>query len=1261
MANIIGTSGDDILFGTAFDDWLDGLDGIDVLNAGDGQDGLSGGIGNDFLYGGAGDDWLNGGPGDDLLDGGANGPNVDTVDYGDSPSGVNINLATGTANDGWGGTDTLINIEGVVGSSFDDVLIGDGGYNWFRPGAGNDYVDAAGGFDVLFYSDPGLNGVIIDLDAGTAQGLDAFGNVFNDIVLNFEAVHGSFGNDIITLAIGDGYAFGQAGNDEIYGQAGNNNLIGGSGDDILDGGADWDSVDYYDDGNDGFSAITQGAVVDLGAGTATDGWGGTDTLFNIESVGGSQLDDVIVGDGNDNHLTGGAGNDNIDGAVGHDYVVGGSGNDNLTGGSGNDTLDYSENSYWNELPVTQGVTVNLATGVATDNWGNTDTLSGFENIQGSNLDDTLTGAGGGGNLIGGDGNDTITGGGGSDWLYGGAGNDNIDGAGGHDYVVGGSGNDDLTGGSGNDTVDYSENNYWNELPVTQGVTVNLATGVAADNWGDTDTLSGFENIRGSNLDDTLIGAGGGGSLTGGGGNDTITGGGGFDWLRGDSGNDSLNGGGGYDIASYRYENFGDIPTINGGIVAHLGAVSTVIDRWGNTDTLSSIERVDGSHGDDIMSADAGFSGSYGDFTEFQGMGGDDTITGNGTTRISYFSSPDGILANLSLATVTFTDPGTTTVAALTVLDGWGGTDSIGSGIFSLHATDYDDYVLGSAIGEEIQLRGGNDWVDGGSGIDTLRYNAPGSVHVNLADGITYNDGWGGVDTLLNIENIRGGNNADMLIGDADDNKLQGEGGNDLLQGGGGDDEIYGGSGIDVIEGGDGIDYMLGGSGDDTLTGGSGIGDYIYAGGNGEGAFDYDIASFSDASGSLVANLGAVATVSGAGVGTDTLSHVEYVRGGQFDDIFNVDVSFQSSFTNAVDVEGLGGNDEITGNGATRLRFFKAEAGVTVDLALGVSYGSDGIDSANVGWDTFTGVRGAWGSLFDDILLGSAGDDQFRGDQGNDVIDGRGGIDRVDFVSYSNGVFVDLAAGMAQDDAGGIDSLANIENITGSRNADDLNGDGGSNLIRGSGGNDVIDARTGDDGVTGDGGNDTIIDAGAVVVINAGDDGHHHHGKGHDKGKGKGHDKHDHDDHGHGHGGHDHGKGHHKHKGHDDHKDKGKGHDDHKGKGKGQDKYDDDDGGTIVVIESDNDIYTGGIGDDLFVFGEYNGNDTIVDFSAGAGSEDVIDVSALNLGSLGDLLALADDNGGTTDTTDTTITFSDEGTVTLIGVQVADLHQDDFII
>ena len=94
----------------------------------------------------------------------------------------------------------------------------------------------------------------------------------------------------------------------------------------------------------------------------------------------------------------------------------------------------------------------------------------------------------------------------------------------------------------------------------------------------------------------------------------------------------------------------------------------------------------------------------------------------------------------------------------------------------------------------------------------------------------------------------------------------------------------------------------------------------------------------------------------ASVGTDTLRSIEFVRGSQFADIY-VATGFSGSSANAGsngtfnEFEGVGGNDTITGNGNTRIAFYNATAGVTVDLAAGTATGD-----ASVGNDTFTGVN-----------------------------------------------------------------------------------------------------------------------------------------------------------------------------------------------------------------------------------------------------------------------------------------------------------------
>ncbi|EJL35455.1 periplasmic component of the Tol biopolymer transport system, partial [Caulobacter sp. AP07] len=171
---IRGSSGGDLLRGGDGDDSLDGAMGADVLEGGAGDDSLnSSDGGDDKLYGGDGDDFLvydrfgpsvdhvllDGGAGDDhisayafhgaapqvRIEGGAGadrifllapngatvngGSGIDTVDYSNASAGVTANLSSGVARTTGGvATDTLISIEALVGSAFDDVLIGrDGG------------------------------------------------------------------------------------------------------------------------------------------------------------------------------------------------------------------------------------------------------------------------------------------------------------------------------------------------------------------------------------------------------------------------------------------------------------------------------------------------------------------------------------------------------------------------------------------------------------------------------------------------------------------------------------------------------------------------------------------------------------------------------------------------------------------------------------------------------------------------------------------------------------------------------------------------------------------------------------------------------------------------------------------------------------------------------------------------------------------------------------------------------------------------------
>ena len=95
---------------------------------------------------------------------------------------------------------------------------------------------------------------------------------------------------------------------------------------------------------------------------------------------------------------------------------------------------------------------------------------------------------------------------------------------------------------------------------------------------------------------------------------------------------------------------------------------------------------------------------------------------------------------------------------------------------------------------------------------------------------------------------------------------------------------------------------------------------------------------------------------------------------------------------------------------------------------------------------------------------------------------------------------------------------------------------------------------------------------------------------------------------------------------------------------------------IAFQPHDWDEITGNGGDDLFVFTNGTGDDVITDFAAGAGSDDVIDVTDFGFTDLADLLAATNDSGA-----DTVITLDGDDSLTLIGVQEANLHEDDSLI
>ncbi len=407
--------------------------------------------------------------------------------------------------------------------------------------------------------------------------------------------------------------------------------------------------------------------------------------------------------------------------------------------------------------------------------------------------DTINGRGGDDQIDGGPGNDTIRGGDDNDTLRGGDGDDTVQGDNGNDTLSGGAGNDTLDGGDGVDTADYSVS--------SAGVTVDLGAGLASDGLGGTDTLISIENVVGSDFADTLAGDAADNLLSGGFGDDTLEGG---------AGNDTLDGGDGSDTASYADAISGVSVDLNSGVVE---------DTLGGTDTLISVENVVGSDFADTLTGDAAdnlLSGGFGDDTLSGGAGNDTLDGGDGVDTADYSVSSAGVTVDLGTGLAS---------------DGLGGTDTlisienvVGSDFADTLTGDAADNLLSGGLGDDTLEGGaGNDTLDGGDGSNTISYaDASGGVHVDLNTG-TADDGMGGTDALSGLENARGSEFDDTLIGDAADNTLSGLGGSDTLygnegadtlSGNGGHDTLYGGAGNDTLSGGDGNDIIFGGTGGD---------------------------------------------------------------------------------------------------------------------------------------------------------------------------------------------------------------------------------------------------------------------------------------------------------------------------------------------------------------------------------------------------------------------------------------------------------------
>ncbi len=269
----------------------------------------------------------------------------DILNYGSSTAGVNVNLQTGVLAGGYAQGDEIYSIEGVLGTAFEDTIIGDAADNKLSSGNGKDTVDGGAGDDHI-YGGSGFDTLIGGLGADVIYGENGNDVIYgNSVVLSLSGtmptnggVPDPSGNYAASTTMAapidhpvDMYDDNAA--DIIYGGAGHDTIYGQGGDDLLDGGIGADTL-YGGKGDD---------LLNGGEGNDTlHGSEGADTLYGgdgNDTLKGGAGDDLIYGQNDDDTILGGEGNDHLKGNYGDDTLFGGEGNDLLYGNQGADILN----------------------------------------------------------------------------------------------------------------------------------------------------------------------------------------------------------------------------------------------------------------------------------------------------------------------------------------------------------------------------------------------------------------------------------------------------------------------------------------------------------------------------------------------------------------------------------------------------------------------------------------------------------------------------------------------------------------------------------------------------------------------------------------------------------------------------------------------------------------------------------------------------------------------------------------------------------
>ncbi|MFT4959441.1 MAG: Ca2+-binding RTX toxin-like protein, partial [Paracoccaceae bacterium] len=939
-------------------------------------------------------------------------------------------------------------------------------------------------------------------------------------------------------AAADNIIDGTPGNDTLDGTAGNDIIDAGSndGEDIINGSAGDDLLIFSDAMLGNFYTIdygdlNAGITVDLsdahGVASVDKGANGTDTLVDF-------LDAVSSNVGDGGWIGGTDHNDVFNINLNDDTWLG------ISGGRGTDTYDLQGGEIirlsfatGNE---TQGAVVNIAAGtVGNDGFGNVESINNLASdlrveLQGTALDDNLTGS-------------------------------NRD-----ERFISQGGDDTIDGGAGWDMIRY-------DRPGVENLNVDLAAGTASGTWDGvafTNNLSNIEEIRTSR-----------------GGNDTLTGDNNDNKFELRAANNTIDGGGGYDNVSFRMNRADATITSSGGVVTVVSSQGTEtlsnierLDFWDASVETSSIPEA--GAGLTLNYYGPSINGIFEDSFYRELTSEVDVIPlSASTTQFVVQSYDTGYITTLTGTGFSYDIEGTPTggtVTGLVVKTAGGAT------VTSISDFSWGAVAFLTALIEEMEndnsvpldaLLSAQDLVlDASTAVDAADFWVEDVTSTAHMTGSSHNDtliGGSGDDTLL------GGDGNDEIGGSAGNDSLEGGAGNDTLMGGDGDDTLRGGDGNDYLNPGDNAgnyDQVITGAGNDTVDLVDMLNGYVEI-----GHWDLDAGIIATVDGN--ANTGSINKgVNGSStildIATPMLGGGFALAGSKYDDVFNVTVvdngwmqvhggeggnntfNFGASTgtvrldyrdftgsTNGIVANLLagtvaniyGGTDIINGHFGELRSTMNDDSvrGNAADNSFILMAGDDTVNGAD-GWDTLrydrTGVEAVninlatgigtgmwrgeafthhisnieeiWGSSGGgDNLTGNGSDNKFslQDGAGNDTINGGGGADTVSFrMNYADATISAISGVVTVTSSHGIDTLTNVESLnfwdqnisvsalfnTPTPDADSLTGTAGNDSIDGLGGNDTIRGDDGNDSIIGNNGNDLLFGGGQDDTLRGGE-------------------------------------------------------------------------------------------------------------------------------------------------------------------------------